>query len=147
MPKINHQLNWRFLFLKKSQKTAYFYPFILPKLNGGLIAALFIVNFANAASIAGSNTAGLCALIAQLQGVFKTLRILAFIGAGFILAKYGWEAISSGKLAGSDNVVDGLKKIGIPMIIGFTLLFSIGILLGYLSNGDNFGCPTLTTGW
>ena len=147
MPKINHQLNWRFLFLKKSQKTAYFYPFILPKLNGGLIAALFIVNFANAASIAGSNTAGLCALIAQLQGVFKTLRILAFIGAGFILAKYGWDAITSGKIAGKDSVTEGLKSIGVPMIIGFALLFSIGILLGFLSNGENFGCQNLTTGW
>ena len=135
------------LSLIKKQKSAYFYTFILPNLNGGFVVSLFVINSANAASIAGSNTAGLCALITQLQGVFKTLRILAFIGAGFILAKYGWKAISTGKLANESSVIDGIKKVGIPMIIGFTLLFSIGILLGYLSNGDNFGCPNLTTGW
>ena len=117
--------------------------------NGGLFSALMLISVPAIAAtgIPGTDVSGLCALITQLQSVFKTLRILAFIGAGFILAKYGWEAISSGKLAGSENVVDGLKKIGIPMIIGFALLFSIGILLGYLSNGDNFGCPALTTGW
>ena len=116
---------------------------------GGLFSALMLISVPAIAAtgIPGTDVSGLCALIRQLQSVFKTLRILAFIGAGFILAKYGWEAISSGKLAGSENVVDGLKKIGIPMIIGFALLFSIGILLGYLSNGDNFGCPALTTGW
>ena len=121
----------------------------MPKKNGGLFSALMLISVPAIAAtgIPGTDVSGLCALITQLQSVFKTLRILAFIGAGFILAKYGWEAISSGKLAGSENVVDGLKKIGIPMIIGFALLFSIGILLGYLSNGDNFGCPALTTGW
>ncbi len=59
------------LFLIKKQKSAYFYTFILPNLNGGFVVSLFVINSANAASIAGSNTQGLCALITQLQGVFK----------------------------------------------------------------------------
>lgn len=90
---------------------------------------------------------GLCDLIEQLQGVFQTLRICAFVGAGFILAKYGWEAITSGKLGGKDNIAEGLKAVGVPMIVGFALLFSIGIVLGFLTNGENFGCQALTTGW
>jgi len=89
----------------------------------------------------------MCNLISQLQGVFQTLRIFAFVGAGFILAKYGWEAITGGKVGGKENIADGLKAIGVPMIVGFALLFSIGVILGFLSNGNNFGCATLTTGW
>ena len=82
-----------------------------------------------------------------MQGVFKTLRILAFVGAGFIVAKYAWEAITTGTIGGQKTVVEGLKAVGVPMIVGFVLLFSVGILLGFLMNGENFGCPALTTGW
>lgn len=89
----------------------------------------------------------MCILISKLQTVFKTLRVFAFVGAGFILAKYGWEAITTGKLGGKDTIADGLKSVGVPMIIGFALLFSIGVVLGFLSNGQNFGCPSLTSGW
>lgn len=89
----------------------------------------------------------MCKLISQLQGVFGVLRTFAFVGAGFILAKYGWEAISSGKLGGKDNIAEGLKAVGVPMIVGFALLFSIGVVLGFLMNGENLGCPALTTGW
>lgn len=45
-------------------------------------------------------------MIARFQEVFKLLRTLAFIGAGFILAKYGWDAITSGKIAGKESVTD-----------------------------------------
>ena len=107
---------------------------------------MLIIAVSTSANAAPVNR-GLCDMIAKFQDVFKLLRTLAFVGAGFILAKYGWEAISSGKLAGSDNVVDGLKKIGLPMSIRFALLFSIGILLNFLSNGENFGCENLTIGW
>ncbi len=89
----------------------------------------------------------MCQLISQLQSVFKILRTMAFVGAGFILAKYGWEAITSGKIGGKDNIADGLKAIGLPMIVGFALLFSIGLVLGFLSNGTNLGCPEIINGW
>ena len=119
--------------------------------NGGLGAVLALVTVpavaANAAAVPGLNVSGLCELITQMQGVFKTLRILAFVGAGFIVAKYAWEAITTGTIGGQKTVVEGLKAVGVPMIVGFVLLFSIGILLGFLSNGENFGCPALTTGW
>lgn len=90
---------------------------------------------------------GMCDLIRQLQSVFKILRTFAFVGAGFILAKYGWEAITSGKVGGKDNIADGLKAVGVPMIVGFALLFSIGLVLGFLSNGQNLGCPEIVMGW
>lgn len=122
----------------------------MPNPNGRLaaliVAAAFVLVCGPAIAAVGGN-AGLCKLITQLQSVFKTLRVMAFVGAGFILAKYGWEAITSGKLGGKDNIADGLKAVGVPMIIGFALLFSIGIVLGFLTNGENFGCPELTTGW
>lgn len=145
MPNTNHRFLWRFLFLLTHCFSAYFYPLVVPNPNGGLIVLgmIIISASANAAPV----NQGLCDMITKFQEVFKLLRTLAFVGAGFILAKYGWDAISSGKLAGSENVVDGLKKIGLPMIIGFALLFSIGILLNFLSNGENFGCMNLTQGW
>lgn len=96
---------------------------------------------------AGTGINEMCNLITRLQGVFSVLRTFAFVGAGFILAKYGWEAISTGKLGGKDNIAEGLKAVGVPMIVGFALLFSIGVVLGFLMNGENFGCPALTDGW
>jgi hypothetical protein len=93
----------------------------------------------------GATGDGLCSLIGAMQGVFKTLRILAFLGAGFILANMAWELIKGGD--GKTSVVDTLKAKGIPMIVGFALLFGIGIAIGFLANGQIFSCPNLTTGW
>ena len=90
---------------------------------------------------------GLCELITKLKGVFGTLRTLAFVGAGFVLAKYAWEAITSGKINSKDNMVEGVKTVGVPMIIGFTLLFSIGIVLSALLSGKLIDCQTELTTW
>lgn len=88
----------------------------------------------------------MCDLIKELQSVFKTLRFLAFLGAGFILAKYGWEAISSGKINGKE-LIEGVKTSGISMMVGFALLFMIGVLISILLNGRATGCAELITGW
>ena len=121
----------------------------MPNSNGRLSAPIVgaIMVLACTPAFAAVGNTEMCNLINQLQSVFKTLRVFAFVGAGFILAKYGWEAITSGKLGGKDSIAEGIKAIGLPMIIGFALLFSIGVVLGFLSNGQNFGCPALTTGW
>lgn len=119
----------------------------MPNLNGGLFTTFVVAMAVFPALAAATGNGGLCNLIQQLQGVFKTLRTLAFVGAGFILAKYGWEAIATGKIGGKGSIADGLKEIGVPMIVGFALLFSIGILLGFFTNGNNFGCDALTNGW
>ena len=117
----------------------------MPNTNGGLVTVVLLTT--SSAFAAQTTNNGLCQLIEQLQDVFQTLRICAFVGAGFILAKYGWEAITSGKLGNKDNIADGLKAVGVPMIVGFALLFSIGLILGFLSNGQNFGCTALISGW
>lgn len=89
---------------------------------------------------------GLCNLITELKGVFGTLRTLAFVGAGFILAKYAWEAITSGKINQKD-MVEGIKSVGVPMIIGFVLLFSIGIVLSALLSGKIVECANELKTW
>lgn len=90
---------------------------------------------------------GLCNLIIQMQDVFKILRTLAFVGAAFILAKYAWEAISTGKIGGKD-MLEGVKNTGVSMLIGFVLLFSIGIILQALLSGHVIDCAAqLTNKW
>ncbi|MBD5389334.1 hypothetical protein HDR63_03725 [bacterium] len=113
----------------------------MPNPNGPLCAAFFVVP----AFGAGGND-GLCALIAQMQGVFQTLRILAFVGAGFVLAKSAWEFISTGKLNGKEGV-EGLKTVGVPMLIGFALLFSIGVILSMLMQGHLIECAGVLGRW
>lgn len=88
----------------------------------------------------------MCDLIKNMQGVFKLLRVLAFVGAGFYMAGWAWKYISSG-----DAKMDDVKKQGIGLLVGFTLLFAIGIVLSFLISYANGGamtdCPELTTGW
>ena len=71
-----------------------------------------------------------CAIIDALAGVFATLRILCFAGAAFILMSWAWEFMTKGAEAG--KTVDNIKQKGVGMIIGFLLLFSVGILTIFL---------------
>ena len=102
-------------------------------------------------AMAAPNADGLCSLIAEMQGIFKLLRTLSFVGAGFILAKYAWEAISTGKLNGEADLVKGAQKTGIPMLVGLILLFMIGTVLQVLSSASGaelMGCSTeIFQGW
>ncbi len=92
------------------------------------------------------NNDGLCGLIIQMQGVFKILRTLAFVGAAFLVAQWAWGFIKAG-----DVKMDDLKDKGTGLLVGFILLFSVGAVLQFLlsSTGMNaIGCvPELTTGW
>lgn len=92
------------------------------------------------------NNDGLCGLISQMQGVFKILRTLAFVGAAFLVAQWAWGFIKAG-----DVKMDDLKDKGTGLLVGFILLFSVGAVLQFLlsSTGmDAIGCvPELTTGW
>ncbi len=106
------------------------------------IVALVIVP----AHAAGTDNSALCSLIVKMQGVFKTLRILAFVGAGFYMAEWAWGWISKG-----DVKMDDVKKKGTGLLVGFSLLFLIGVVLSFLmsaaSDGGSFGCKEITTGW
>lgn len=107
------------------------------------IAALVIVP----AHAAGADNSALCSLIGKMQGVFKTLRILAFVGAGFYMAEWAWGWISKGEVK-----MDDVKKKGTGLLVGFSLLFLIGVVLSFLmsaaGDGGLFDCKeTITKGW
>lgn len=88
----------------------------------------------------------MCALIGEMQRVFKLLRVLAFVGAGFYMASWAWGYIVGGK-DGAFSIED-VKKKGIGLLVGFTLLFAIGVVISFLlgAQGDN-GAKCLTEGW
>ena len=102
---------------------------------------------ANAAGgAAGLNQDGICELIKQMYGVFKILRTLAFVGAAFIIAGWAWGFISAGEVK-----MDDLKKKGTGMLVGFVLLFGIGVVLQFFMFSDTgldlMGCEELIQGW
>lgn len=102
-------------------------------------------------AFAAGDISGMCELIAEMQDIFKLIRTLAFVGAGFMLAKYAWEAISTGKLNGEADLVKGAQKTGVPMLVGLILLFAIGTILQVLSSATGaelMGCSDqIFGGW
>ncbi len=84
----------------------------------------------------------ICNLLTKLAPLFKVLSILAFVGAGFIIAGWAWGFISAGKVT-----IDDIKGKGIGMLVGFVLLFAIGALLQFLmtsTGGSGFlNCENL----
>lgn len=86
----------------------------------------------------------ICELVKELQGLFKIMRTLAFVGAGFMIAKWAWGYISEGKV----DAMAELKGKGVALLIGFILLFMIGAILTALSSAaglESLGC--VGTGW
>lgn len=105
---------------------------LLKKIGFGALAVLT----AGAAHAAvGPEMGGLCGLITELKSVFNILRTLAFVGAAFVIASIGWDAITKKEYKWDS---DGKKHL-IAMIIGFTLLFGVGVILTFLTNGK-LGC-------
>lgn len=94
----------------------------------------------------GVDQSGLCALIGQMQGVFKILRTLAFVGAAFIIAGWAWGYISKP----ADMKLDDLKTKGTGMLVGFVLLFGIGIVLQFFLSSaglELIGCQDAILNW
>ncbi len=94
-----------------------------------------IVVFAAGAAHAANFDTGLCPLINELKSVFNILRTLAFVGAAFVLASIGWDAIVAKKYEWSK---EGKQHL-VAMIVGFALLFSVGVILQFLTSG-RAGC-------
>ncbi len=87
----------------------------------------------------------LCDLIKEMSGVFKILRTLAFVGAAFIIAGWAWGFIKDAKVD-----MDDLRKKGTGMLVGFILLFTIGIVLSFFlsqAGGDLLGCKDEILNW
>lgn len=100
---------------------------------------------AGAAGGVGVNESGLCALIGQMYGVFKILRTLAFVGAAFIIAGWAWGYISKGEVK-----MDDLQKKGTGMLVGFVLLFGIGVVLQFFLSSaglEMIGCQNVIMNW
>lgn len=88
---------------------------------------------------------GMCDLLQRLQGVFNILRIMAFIGAAFYIAGWAWEFISKGEAK-----LDDVKKKGIGLLIGFSLLFLVGIVLSFVMSASGLniiGCGDILKKW
>ena len=81
----------------------------------------------------------LCNLINKLKEVFVVLRTMAFIGAAFIIANWAWGYINAGKDGGVS--LDDIKKKGTNLLVGFGLLFMIGLILTFISSA--FGIKSL----
>ena len=118
---------------------------IMNKINFALIALMVSVP-AFAAKDGAADTItinkGMCDLITRLHGIFNTLRILAFVGAAFYIAGWAWKYISAG-----DAKIDDLKKQGIALLVGFGLLFMIGVLFSFVLSASGMkmmGCEALT---
>ena len=106
---------------------------IMNKVNLAIIAMMVSVP-----AFAAVDENAICKLVNELKGVFSLLRTLAFIGAAFYIAGWAWEFISKGEAKPED-----IKKKGTGLLVGFILLFSIGVLLQVLvstSGGQILGC-------
>ena len=100
-----------------------------------------------AGGVVAVNADGLCGIINEMYDVFKILRTLAFVGAAFIIAGWAWGYISAGK--GVD--MEDLKKKGTGMLVGFVLLFGIGVVLQFFIFSDTglsmIGCEDVIKQW
>ncbi|MBO7066122.1 MAG: hypothetical protein J6W40_00690 [Alphaproteobacteria bacterium] len=125
---------------------------IMNKINFAMIAAMtaFPAIAANGGSASGGiNGEAICTLVKQLAEVFKMLRVFAFIGAAFMIAGWAWGYISKGAIGdGKGSSLDELKNKGTALIVGFVLLFAIGLIFSFLvsvSQGKYDFCSDLGT--
>lgn len=111
---------------------------LMKKLNFAIIGLMVSASSAMAAS--GANGA-LCMLAEKFGDIFKIIQTLAFVGAGITIAGWAWGYISGGKAIDPTKEV---KEKGIPMLIGFILLFGIGTVLSIFmkmtGEGGFFDC-------
>ena len=93
------------------------------KINFAIVAAM-----ASAPAFAAGSD-GLCQLIYKLKDIFDLLRTLAFVGAAFYIAGWAWGYISKGEAK-----MDDVKNKGTGLLVGFVLLFSVGLILTFISS-------------
>ena len=92
------------------------------------------------------NAEPICELFKKLHSVFNILRIAAFVGAAFYIAGWAWEFISGGKAE-----MKTIKEKGTGLLVGFILLFMVGVLLSFVLSASGMsmiGCGNdLVTKW
>ena len=89
-----------------------------------LMASVFVM--ANVSAFADD---GVCSLITGLKPVINVLRTLAFVGAAFVLMDWAWGFIKAGEVKKDD-----LEKKGLGMLVGFFLLFAVGLILQFVGS-------------
>lgn len=107
--------------------------------------AVIGIMVASPALAAQINESGLCVLLEEFKTIFSMLRTFAFVGAAFTIAGWAWGYISSGKFEMKD-----VKDKGTGLLVGFILLFGIGVILQFLmstAGGRALGCVNVLTGW
>jgi len=112
---------------------------IMNKINFAIISLMVSVP----AFAAGDN--GMCEALQKLHGVFNLLRTLAFIGAAFYIAQWAWDYIAKGDVEMKD-----IKNKGTALLVGFSLLFMIGVILSFImsATGAKFiGCADVIKNW
>jgi hypothetical protein len=117
---------------------------IMNKINFAIIALMtsvpaFAADPANRYDI--KVEADMCDLVKRLHGVFDVLRIMAFIGAAFYIAGWAWDFIKGGEAK-----MDDVKKRGLGLLVGFSLLFIIGLVLTFIMSAagmELLGCDQL----
>lgn len=97
-----------------------------------LVGAMMMFASLPARAEGGGANDAICVLLRKLEPLFTTLSILAFVGAGFIIAGWAWGFISAGKVDMAD-----VKTKGIGMLVGFVLLFAIGAVLQFLLSASS----------
>jgi len=85
-------------------------------------------------------TGSVCELINGLSQVFFVLRSLCFAGAAFVLMSWAWGYIAPGKDAKGPGIEE-MKSKGLGMVVGFILLFSVGLITMFMP--DITGCGVL----
>ena len=112
---------------------------LLLRLNMAIVAVMVATP-----AFAKVNDSGICALIHQMQDVFRLLRSLAFVGAAFIIAGWAWGYITKP----GDLKLDDVKTKGTGMLVGFILLFSIGAILTAITTTAGQGViRCVESGW
>ena len=114
---------------------------IMNKINFAIIGLM--VSVPSFAAPAAGN--GMCEALQQLHGVFNLLRTMAFIGSAFYIAGWAWGYISKGEAK-----MDDIKTKGQGLLVGFSLLFLIGVILSFVmsATGAKFvGCTDVIKNW
>lgn len=135
---LNNRKIYDKIVLQENIRKGIFMKKITNKINMAIISMMV----ASPAFAANVNESAICLLLNDLKGVFNMLRTFCFIGAAFIIAGWAWGYISSGKV-GDKDAMGELKNKGTALLVGFILLFSVGLILQFLlsaSGGRTFGC-------
>lgn len=114
---------------------------IMNKMNFALIAIMTSMPVFAEDADKTLNAQPYCELFTKLHDIFKILQILAFVGAAFYIAGWAWDFISGGKAE-----MKTLKEKGTGLLVGFTLLFMIGVLLTFVLSTSGMkiiGCDIL----